>query len=116
MDEMHFDEKSRRKSFRAKNLLVNYLKKRAILASRLKRSETTIFHSEEPNGLLDRLCLIVQGKQTGNDTERFDNEISAIIDKLLENKLLLLLNTKKIWKLRFLIKYVIIFVKITCHL
>ena len=84
MDEMHFDEKSRRKNLGAKIFLVNYFKKRTILASRLKRSETTIFYSEEPNEVCDRLCLIIQEKQAGIDTERFDNEISAIIDELLE--------------------------------
>ena len=50
------------------------------------RSAGTIFLSENPSELCDRLCLIIQEKQAGNDTKRFDNQIDAIFDKLLEYK------------------------------
>ena len=51
MDEIHFDKHARGKSVRDKNLIKKYFNKRAILASGLKRSETTIFLPENPNEL-----------------------------------------------------------------
>lgn len=83
LDEMHFNTKTTGKSTRDKTLINNYYNKRAILASGLQK---VIFLSENPNELCDRLHLIIQEKQGGNDTNRFDNEIVAIIDKLLEYK------------------------------
>ena len=64
----------------------HYFNKRAILASGFKRSDRTISLSENPNELYDKLCLIIQEKQGGNDTNRFDDEIVAKFDKLLEYK------------------------------
>ena len=60
----------------------NYSIKRAILALGLKRSEKTIFFSQKPNEICDRLCLVIQEKRAGNDTNRYDKEIIAIDDKL----------------------------------
>ena len=84
LDEMHFDIHALgRPSTRDTNVINNYYNKRAILASGLQK---VIFLSENPNELCDRLHLIIQEKQGGNDTNRFDNEIVAIVDKLLEYK------------------------------
>ena len=87
MDEMHFDihstGHSTGKSNRDKTLPNNYYSKRALLASGF---EEVIFLSENPNELCNRLCLINQEKQAGNDTNKFDNEIIAILDKLLKYK------------------------------
>ena len=44
------------------------------------------FFSEIPDDLCDRKRLSFQERQGGNDTNRFDDEIVAIIDKLLEYK------------------------------
>ena len=77
MDEICFDVHGRGKSLRDDNLIKNYFDKRAILASGLKRSERTIFLSSNPNELWARLCLIIQEKQAGKDTTRFDDEITA---------------------------------------
>ena len=84
MDEMHFDINAKgSKSNRDRNLINNYYKKRALPASGLQE---VIFLSENPNELCDRLRLIIQEKQGGNDTERFDKEIVAIVDKFLQYK------------------------------
>ena len=44
------------------------------------------FFSENPIELCNRLYLLIQEKQAGNDTKKFDNEIVAIFDNLLEYK------------------------------
>ena len=84
MDEISYDIQARGKSLRNRNLIKNYFNKRGINASGLNRSERNIFLSGNPNHLCDRLCLISQEKQAGNDTNKFDNEILALIDNLLE--------------------------------
>ena len=56
-DEIHFDQHARGKNVRDKNLMKNYFNKRAILVFGLRRSETTIFLSENPNELCDKLKL-----------------------------------------------------------
>ena len=45
---------------------------------------TALFFSQDGKELYDRICLIIREKQGGNDTNRFDNEIVAMIDKLIE--------------------------------
>ena len=86
MDETWFDIHSRGKRLRDRSLLKIYSFERAQLACGLKRSEGTIFFSEIPNELCDRVYLIIQEKQVGNDTTRFDNEIVSRLDKILEYK------------------------------
>ena len=46
----------------------------------------TIFLSSDPNELCDRLKLFLQEKQAGNNSDINNDEINAIIDKLLEYK------------------------------
>ena len=46
----------------------------------------TIFLSSDPNELCDRIKLLLQEKQAGNNSDIFNDEIVAIIDKLLEYK------------------------------
>ena len=62
MVEILFDIHAGGKYLRDKNFMKNYFNKRAILASGLKRSETIIFPSQNPNDLGDRLCLRIQEK------------------------------------------------------
>ena len=46
----------------------------------------TIFLSSDPNELCDRLKLLLQEKHAGNNSNIINDEIIAIIDKLLEYK------------------------------
>ena len=59
----------------------------------------TIFLSSDPNELCDRLKLLLQEKHAGNNSDIINDEIVALIDKLLEYKCI----TKKQHK-QFLIK------------
>ena len=93
MDEIRFEIHARGKCFRDKNLIKNISEKRTIFASGLKRSEKNIFLPEIPKELCDRLCLLIQEKQVGNDTNRFDNEVTALFDKILQYKCII--NTKR---------------------
>ena len=80
---VHFDIFAKSKSCRDKNLIRNYYNKKALL---ILTFHEVIFLSENPNKICDRLRLIFQEKQSGNVTSKIDNEIVAIIDKLLEYK------------------------------
>ena len=46
----------------------------------------TIFLSSDPNELCDRIKLLLQEKQAGNNSDIINQEIVAIVDKLLEYK------------------------------
>ena len=46
----------------------------------------TIFLSSDPNELCDRLELLLQEKHAGNNSDIINDEIVAIVDKLLEYK------------------------------
>ena len=48
----------------------------------------TVFLSSDPNELCDRLKLLLQEKHGGNNSNLIDEEIVAIVDKLLEYKCL----------------------------
>ena len=52
----------------------------------------TIFSSSDPNELCDKLELLLQQKQAGNNSIMFDQEIFAIIGNFLEKKCI---STKK---------------------
>ena len=81
--EMHFDERRvGNKSTRDKTLL-KLLNSPTIKASGISK---TISLSSDPNELCDRLKLLLQEKHAGNNSNIIDEEIIAIIDKLLEYK------------------------------
>ena len=46
----------------------------------------TIILSSNPNELCDRLRLLLQEEQAGNNSDLINDEIVAIVDKLLEYK------------------------------
>ena len=46
---------------------------------------TTILSPENPNELYDRLKLLLQENQAGNISDITNDEIVAIVDKILEN-------------------------------
>ena len=81
--EMHFDPKaSGNKSTRDRKLL-ELLNSPGLLVSASGVSKT-IFLSSDPNELCDRLKLLLQEKHAGNNSDIINDEIIAIIDKLLE--------------------------------
>ena len=81
--EMNFD-KSRvgNKSTRDRTL-ISLLNSPAIMASGVSN---TIFLSSDANELCDRLRLLLQEKNAGNNSDIINDEIVAIVDKLLEYK------------------------------
>ena len=81
--EMNFD-KSRvgNKSTRDRTL-ISLLNTPAIMASGISK---TIILSSDPNELCDRLKLLLQEKNAGNNSDIINDEIVAIVDKLLEYK------------------------------
>ena len=62
--------------------MIELLKSPAIMASGV----TTIILSEYPNELCDRLKLLLQEKETGNNSDVMNKETVAIVDKLSEYK------------------------------
>ena len=81
--EMHFDgRRVGNKSTRDKTL-IKLLNSPTIKASSISK---TIFLSSDPNELCDRLKLLLQEKHAGNNSNLIDEEIVAIVDKLLEYK------------------------------
>ena len=81
--EMHFDRKALGNKSTRDRTLIKLLKSPAIMASGVSK---TIFLSSDPNELCDRLKLLLQEKHAGNNSEIINDEIVAIIDKLLEYK------------------------------
>ena len=83
--EMHFDPKaSGNKSTRDREL-IKLLNSPGLIVSALGVSKT-IFLSSDANELCDRLKLLLQEKHAGNISDIINDEIVAIIDKLLEYK------------------------------
>ena len=80
--EMHFDLKASGNKSTRDRKLIKLHESPAIMASGI----TTIFLSENPNELCDRLKLFPQKKQAGNNSDIINEEIVAIVDKLLEYK------------------------------
>ena len=83
--EMNFDLKAQcNKSTRVRTL-IKLLKSPGLMVSGSGISKTR-FLSSDPNELFDRLKLLLQEKHGGNNSNIIDDEIVAIVDKLLENK------------------------------
>ena len=80
--EMHFNSKASGNKSTRDRKLIKLLESPPIMASGI----TTIFLSENPNELCDRLKLLLQEKQAGNNSDIINQELVAIIDKLLEYK------------------------------
>ena len=81
-NEMHFDVKCRGNKSTGDRTLIKLLKSPAIMAS----GNSTMSLPSYPNGLCDRLKLLRQEKQAGNNSDKINEEIVAIVDKLLEYK------------------------------
>ena len=80
--EMNFDMRAQGKESTSDRTLIKLLKSPAILASGV----TTIFLSENPDESCNRLKFLLQEKQAGNNSDIINQEIVAIVDKLLEYK------------------------------
>ena len=81
--EMHFDERRVGNKSTRDRTLVNLLNSPSIVASGVSK---TIFLTSNPNELCDRLKLFLQEKHSGNNSDIINDEIVAIVDKLLDYK------------------------------
>ena len=81
--EMHFDQKAVGKKSTRDRTLIKLLKSPAIMASGVSN---TIFLSSDPDELCERLKLLLQEKQAGNNSDISIQEIFVIVDKLLGYK------------------------------
>ena len=79
---MTFDTKALGNKSTRDRTLIKLLNSPAIMASGI----TTIFLSENADELCYRFSLLLQEKQAGNNSDITDQEIIAIVDKLLEYK------------------------------
>ena len=89
--EMFFDEKALGNKSTRERSLIRLLESPGIMvsasgvsSSHKKSFPKTRFLSYDPNDLCDNLKLIIQEKQAGNNSDIIDEEIVAIVDKLLE--------------------------------
>ena len=80
---MNYDTRSTGKPSVRHESMIRLLDKPAIMASGISK---TIFLSSDPNELCERLKLLLQKKHAGNNSEKINDEIVAILDKLLEYK------------------------------
>ena len=83
--EMHFDLKAQGKKSTRDRTLLKLLKSPGLIVSASGVSKT-IFLSSDPDELCDRLKLLLQEKQAGNNSDIIINEIVVIVDRLLEYK------------------------------
>ena len=83
--EMHFDLKTPGNKSTQDRKLIKLLNSPGLMVSASGVSKTK-FLSSDPNELCDRLKLLLQEKQAGNNSDIINDEIIAIIDKLLEYK------------------------------
>ena len=81
--EMNFNIKKKGNKSNRDRSIIRLLESPAIMASVISK---TMFLSENPNELCDRLRLILQEKHAGNNSDLINGEIVAIVDKLLEYK------------------------------
>ena len=95
--EMNYDTKSTGRPSTRHTSIIKILESPAIMASGISK---TIFLSSDPDELCERLKLLLQEKNGGNNSEIINEEIVVIVDKLLEYRCI----TKKQHK-QILIKY-----------
>ena len=83
--EMHFDQKALGAKSTRDKTLIKLLKSPGLMVSASGVSKT-IFLSSEPDELCNRLKLLLQERYAGNNSTIINEEIVAILDKLLEYK------------------------------
>ena len=82
---MHFDLKVVGKKSTRDKTLEKLLQTPGLIVSASGVSKT-IFLSSDPDELCNRLKLLLQEKQAGNNSDILNQEIDAIVDKLLKYK------------------------------
>ena len=83
--EMHFDVKKIGNKSTRDRTLIKLLKSPGLMISASGVSKT-IFLSSDPDELCERLKLLLQEKHAGNNSDIMNQEIVAIVDKILEYK------------------------------
>ena len=83
--EMNFDMRAQGNKSTRDRSLIKLLKSPGLIVSSSGISKT-IFLSSDPKELCDRLRLLLQEKHAGNNSDIINDEIVAIVDKLLEYK------------------------------
>ena len=83
--EMHFDMRAQGNKSTRDRKLIKLLNSPGLMVSASGVSKT-IFLSSDANELSDRLKFLLQEKQAGNNSNIINEEIVAIVDKLLEYK------------------------------
>ena len=81
--EMNYDTKSIGRPSIRHNSVVKILNSPAIMASGVSN---ILILSSDPDEMCDRLRLLLQQKDAGNNSDLINDEIVAIVDKLLEYK------------------------------
>ena len=95
--EMHFDVKKIGNKSTRDRTLTKLLKSPGLMVSASGVSKT-IFLSSDPDELCERLKLLLQEKHAGNNSDIINQEIVAIVDKLLEYKCIAKKQHKQILK------------------
>ena len=93
--EMQFDMKAVGKKPTRDKTLIKFLKSPGFIVSASGVSKT-ISLSSDPDELRDRLKLLLQEKHAGNNSDIINEEIVAIVDKLLEYKCISIKQHKQI--------------------
>ena len=83
--QMNFDLKAQGNKATRDRTLIKLLKSAGLMVSASGVSKT-IFLSSDPDELCYRLKLFLQEKPAGNDSDKINDEIVVIVDKLLEYK------------------------------
>ena len=91
--EMKYKLKNKGRPSIRHNSMIRLLNQPPIMASGFSK---TIFLSSDPNELCDRLKLLLQEKHAGNNSDIINDEIVAIVDKLLEYKCISMKQHKQI--------------------
>ena len=81
--EMKYKLKNKGRPSIRHNSMIRLLNQPPIMASGISK---TIILSSDPNELCNRLKLLLQEKHAGNNSDMINDEIVAIVDKLLEYK------------------------------
>ena len=81
--EKKFDFNAQSNKSTGDRTLLKFLKSPAIMASGISK---TIFLSSDPDEICNRIKLLLREKQAGNYSDIINQEIVAIVDKLLEDK------------------------------
>ena len=80
---MHFDVKAIGNKSSRDRTLIKLLKSPSLMVSASGVSKTKLL-SSDPDEICNRLQLLLQEKQAGNKSDIINQEIIAIVDKLLE--------------------------------